>query len=123
MYLGSLKVKDNSKIYLSRLILGVNDTTVVDHKDGDKLNNREYNLRNCSQQQNTMNTRKRKTTSSRYKGVSLDKRSGKWHAYITINGKRKSLGYFVSEEMARDVYDRESKEYHGEYGKINEMEW
>jgi hypothetical protein len=45
-----------------------------------------------------------KEYSSKYKGVSWDKKSNKWAAYITINSKSKYLGYFTSEEEAYDVY-------------------
>jgi hypothetical protein len=37
---------------------------------------------------------------SKYAGVTWDKKSGKWNAQIKIEGRKKSLGYFEDEEEA-----------------------
>ncbi|KAK3287254.1 hypothetical protein CYMTET_5231 [Cymbomonas tetramitiformis] len=50
---------------------------------------------------------------SRYSGVSWFKQTRKWYAYVTINGCKKHLGYFVDEETAAEAYDRASRELHG----------
>jgi hypothetical protein len=42
--------------------------------------------------------------SPRYKGASLDKRTGKWKATITVNGKRMHLGSFDDPKVASDAY-------------------
>ena len=46
-------------------------------------------------------------TSSQYKGVSWNKNTNKWVSYITINGKTKHLGLFISEEEAYEAYQKE----------------
>jgi hypothetical protein len=44
---------------------------------------------------------------SKYKGVSWNKNTNKWVSYITINGKTKHLGLFISEEEAHEAYQKE----------------
>ena len=48
---------------------------------------------------------KEKTT-SRYRGVSWFPRKGKWRAYITVDRRRRSLGYYDDEVEAARAYDR-----------------
>mmetsp|Transcript_32611 Transcript_32611/g.103915 ORF Transcript_32611/g.103915 Transcript_32611/m.103915 type:complete len:275 (-) Transcript_32611:185-1009(-) len=50
--------------------------------------------------------RKCNQQTSNYRGVSLLKQTGKWHAQINVGGKQVHLGYFGSEEMAARAYDR-----------------
>ena len=47
--------------------------------------------------------------SSKYKGVSLHKGSNKWKAYITENGKQRSLGYYEEEIDAHKAYQKEAE--------------
>lgn len=50
--------------------------------------------------------RKTGNRSSAYRGVSLLKQTGKWHAQIRCSGKPLHLGYFRSEQEAAEAYDR-----------------
>lgn len=75
---------------------------VVDHIDGDGLNNQRSNLRVVLQRQNTQN--KHKIYSSKYPGVSLQKSTGKWIAHIKIGEVVKHLGTFKTEEEAFERY-------------------
>ena len=77
---------------------------VIDHIDGDGLNNQEYNLRLVTARQNTQN--KHNKVTSKYPGVSWHKLTNKWIAHISINGKVYHLGSFVSEEEAFEKYKR-----------------
>ncbi|MGB8225969.1 MAG: HNH endonuclease [Sedimentisphaerales bacterium] len=93
---------------------------VVDHKDGDGLNNRRENLRVVTETQNHYNSRKcSKTTSSKYKGVCYDKQRNKFRAEIKYNGHRKFLGHFDNEIDAAKAYDKAAKLYYGEFAKLN----
>lgn len=49
--------------------------------------------------------------SSKYKGVSFNKASNKWRAYITIKGSQKHLGLFKTEEEAYEARQKALKEY------------
>ena len=66
--------KVTTKIYLHRLIMNCPKNMTVDHINHDGLDNRKINLRICSNRKNVINQRKRKNTSSKYKGVSWDKK-------------------------------------------------
>ncbi len=90
----------------------------VDHRNHDGLDNRRANLRIATPSQNIANSRKHgTTTSSRYKGVSLFKRTGQWTAQI---GKpKRHLGYFATEESAALAYDRAAIEVWGEFANPN----
>ena len=75
---------------------------VIDHIDNNKLNNALDNLQIITNRQNTS---KRITKySSKYVGVSFDKKNEKWMSSIRINGKSKHLGRFNTEEEARNKY-------------------
>lgn len=96
-------------ISMHRLILGAKPGQVVDHKDGDGLNNQRYNIRICTVQQNVWNSAKMthykgKKPTSRYRGVRLDKRSNRWEARIRADGKYIYLGCFGSEIEAGAAY-------------------
>lgn len=96
----------------------------LDHIDGDPLNNSINNLREATKQQNSRNQKKIKSlngkpTSSIYKGVWWSIRNKKWEVQISINGKRKFLGYFISEIEAARAYNRAAIKLFGEFAKLN----
>ena len=86
------------------------------------LLNIKSNLRIVTNQQNQMNKKSYKGSSSKYKGVAWHKRHKKWNAQIQINGKQKHLGYFTSEEEAALAYNKEAIKLFGEHALINEIE-
>jgi hypothetical protein len=92
---------------------------LVDHADGNKANNCRLNLRICTRQENQRNTAKHGGTTSRFKGVSFDRRLRKWGAAIQAGGKRIWLGYFTDEAEAARAYDRAAVELFGEFARLN----
>ncbi|MBU1517641.1 MAG: HNH endonuclease [Planctomycetes bacterium] len=93
---------------------------IVHHKDGNGLNNTKPNLQIVTIAENNRYCRKRgRAASSKYKGVCLDKKSGKWRAYIKYNGIHKSLGSYEIQEEAARAYDEAAKIYHGRYAVLN----
>ena len=95
--------KENGKtVYLHRFIMGTPKGMVTDHINGNTLDNRRKNLRVCTKSENNRNRAGDRNTSSKYKGVSFHKRSRLWHAYINLNGKRKSLGTHKTEKKAAE---------------------
>lgn len=92
----------------------------IDHRDRDSLNNRRLNLRAASPSQNQSNqTKQEKPCSSRFKGVSLHREKSKWLAQITVDKKRKYLGYFREEEAAARAYDSAALKLFGEFACLN----
>lgn len=95
----------------------------IDHKDGDKLNNRIGNLRDASRSLNGINRNQQNNNSSGYKGVSWHNRIKKWQAYISINGKREHLGYFEIKEEAAHKYNERATEFFGDEILLNEVNY
>lgn len=103
---------------MHRLILST--TKMVDHINGDVLDNRRSNLRPADHTQNARNQHKIRGKTSRFKGVTFDKRWGKWCAWTCNKGRSKNLGVFTTEEEAARAYDRAVKEQYGEFARTNE---
>tara|TARA_R110000764_G_scaffold45084_4_gene101400 strand:- start:42 stop:512 length:471 start_codon:yes stop_codon:yes gene_type:complete len=82
---------------------------VVDHIDGDSLNNRLDNLQLLSHRDNIAKGFKSKGGTSKHVGVTWGKHINKWIARIEINGKRKRLGSFTDELEASEAYQTELK--------------
>ena len=83
---------------------------VINHIDGNKLNNHISNLELVSNRYNTADGYIRKGTSSIYTGVSWDKKNKKWRSQIQINKKKILLGLFNTELEASDAYSIKLKE-------------
>lgn len=110
---------NNQVGFLHRFIMNCPDDMVIDHINRNPLDNRRENLRICTQQQNTMNSSTRCDNTSGIPGVFWYKSRNKWMAYITINGKRKHLGYFKTKEGAVEARRQAEIEYFGEYRRVD----
>jgi len=94
----------------------------IDHINGNKLDNRKINLRFVSQSQNMQNIRKIEDgASSKYKGVSLNKKAKTWKCRIICNSKATSFT-FKKEDHAAYWYDCLAVELFGAEAKINNVE-
>ena len=111
--------KNGKLIKMHRLITSAPPHLFVDHRDHNGLNNRRYNLRLCTNQQNVFNRRPRPGGTSKYKGVYWHKKTKKYTAAIKANGKRYYLGYFDDEIEAAVVYDIKAMELFGEFAYLN----
>jgi len=89
-----------------------NENTEVDHIDQNKTNNHYENLRWVSSSNNQRNKRKRAGTSSHFTCVSWYKKTKKWYASISLNKKRKHIGYFDTEEAAHHAFRAEVSRLH-----------
>ena len=104
---------------MHRFILNAQRKQDVDHENHDGLDNRRKNMRLCSRRQNSQNRLKRPGRSSVYKGVTLDKRSGRWQAGINVNGTWKYLGKYIVERDAAVQYDIAAVKYFGIFACTN----
>ena len=105
-------------ILLHRVIMGDTDAPIVDHRDGDGLNNVRANLRPATKSQNNRNQRMTDRNTSGFKGVSWHKKDRKWRACIHVNNRYIHLGNFDPPEAASTAYVEASARMHHEFGRI-----
>lgn len=72
----------------------------MDHKNGNRLDNRRKNLRAVTHEQQSHNIRRKGNFTSKHRGVSWDKKTNKWVAYVHFNYKKHIAGYFIDERKA-----------------------
>lgn len=107
-----------SKLRMHRLIIDAPPGFLVDHINGDTLDNRKCNLRLCNNSQNQQNTQSR-GGSSKYKNVSFQRRTGKWMAAFLFNGVRYNCGLWDNEEDAARAVDKKRGEVCGDFASKN----
>lgn len=106
---------------LHRFIMGLprqydkETTLIVDHINGNILDNRKRNLRICRREKNPMNCKLYKNNKSGYKGIAFIKRLGKWQVNISDKGKTVYLGVYKNLEDAIKVRKEAEEKYYGEY--------
>jgi len=98
-----------------KLMTGKEPDGEVDHRAGVRADNRWAKLREASSSANSQNAVKPRTNTSGFKGVSQDKKTGRWGARAHINGKYKSLGRAATPEAAYQLYLAATRPVHGEY--------
>jgi hypothetical protein len=106
-------------IDMHRLIMGKPPATMVDHRDGDGLNNRRSNLRLCTPSQNQQNRRRDARNTSGYRGVTYHKQVGKWQAQLMHEGRMHYLGVFCDPRDAALAYDAMAIERFGDFANLN----
>jgi hypothetical protein len=93
---------------------------MVDHIDGNPLENRKAFLRPATQAENGKNAKMRDDNTSGHKGVTWNKDKKKWQAYIHHEGRRIHLGYFTDLEEAAKAYREAAVKYHKEFANFGE---
>jgi len=114
--------RSRTGIYMHRMILAC--TELIDHRDGNGLNNQRNNLRIADCSMNGANRfkvqiRQGKPTLSRFKGVAWQARRGKWNASIRKDGKTIWIGRFKEEWDAAQAYNFKAEELFGEFARFN----
>ena len=108
------------KILAHRFVMNVHSeeysiNKVVDHINGDTLDNRKYNLRICSHKNNMINIRKKN------KIVGISSREGKFIVKLMNNYKTFNLGIYDSYEDAVLARIAKEKELCGDYGANRDL--
>lgn len=102
---------------MHRAIMNCPEGMVVDHINGNKLDNRKINLRICTHKENIRNGKG--MSHKKYKGAYFSKERSKFYSKIKVNYKSIHLGYFSTEEAAASAYNQAAIKYHGEFAKLN----
>lgn len=109
----------NGHILMHVYLMKPPEGLLVDHINGDKLDNRRENLRLATNAENSRNVRKTEGRTSQYKGVVWDAARKKWRAQIKLEGSMKTLGRFEDERTAAQTYDEAAKLHFKEYAFLN----
>lgn len=124
----NIKEQSGETTRMHVLLLGRKKGLVIDHKDGNGLNNQKFNLRHCTVQDNAKNRKISTLSSSGFKGVTIQrykKYKSRWVAKITVDKKVKHLGSFpLNEEgkvLAIKTYNEAAVKYYGEFARLNEI--
>ena len=104
--------RTTDKLYLHRFITKPNDNEVVDHKNGNRLDNTRDNLRVCSQSYNSLN---RET-----KGVRKTKYG--WKFEITVDGNTYSSPNYITKNDAMIAYNRKAIEIGNGFIRLLDIE-
>jgi hypothetical protein len=112
---------DRSTTLAHRIIIGAKDGEIVDHIDGNRLNNKKSNLRIVNNAQNAFNMQKAKHNTSGYKGVSWHKGHKNWQACVYSNKTSQFLGSYITKEEAAVAYNIHARATRGEYALLNNV--
>jgi len=93
-------------------VQGYFPTNIMDHINGDRADNRIFNLREATDAENNQNKISSRNSTSKYLGVSWSKQRNKWLATIHVNRKQRYLGQFATEEEAYAAYCAAKAEFH-----------
>lgn len=112
---------------LHRLIMGAKPGQVIDHINGNSLDNRRCNLRICSRSQNQANRTKERLGKKGkfdhgFKGVTKHTKKGlkkPWMARLAFEGKVYFSEKFHTPSEAAKAYDTLAKKHHGEFARLN----
>lgn len=88
---------------------------LIDHRNGNGIDNRLHNLRQASQEQNLQNRGKQANNTSGFKGVYWHRQNSNWVAKIQSNGRSHSLGSYPTAEDAYSAYCAAAERLHGEF--------
>jgi hypothetical protein len=106
---------------MHRVIMKAEKGQIVDHINGNGLDNRKKNLRFCTSYQNSCNQIKTsKGTTSKHKGVcKISKKIRIFRTFYIASINGKVLGRFTTEKEAALAYNVAAKKLHGEFAKLN----
>lgn len=93
---------------------------VIDHINGDGLDNRSCNLRAATPRENSCNARMRIDNTVGYRGVAPS--GNKWYAQIRVNGVSLYLGTYTAKIDAAIAYNEAAIKHHGKFASLNQIQ-
>lgn len=109
------------QIRMHRVIMNTPKGMGTDHRNHNGLDNKESNLRICTNAENqhnqTLQNNKKKT--SKYKGMSWATKRKRWVVAIKLHNISIHIGYYHNEIEAAKSYDVKAKELFGEFACCN----
>jgi hypothetical protein len=104
--------------FVHRLIFLINHgymPKLIDHINGNSLDNSIENLREATSSENAVNVKLKKTNTSGFKNVTFNKVSNKWVVYVKVNKKAKYFGQYGDLELADLVATEARNKYHKQF--------
>lgn len=114
-----INVKVGKTIYMHRVLMNAKKGQIIDHKDGNGLNNQRSNLRFATAANNARNMAISKRNKTGFKGISWKKDMKKWQVRISFNYKDICIGSFSDKIEAARAYNIAAIKYHGEFARLN----
>jgi hypothetical protein len=119
---GYIQISIDNKVYQAhRLAFAyMNDVWTdlqIDHRDGNRANNKWANLREAHPHENSHNSKPHRDSATGVKGVSWHKGANKWQAQIRANGENIHLGLFETIEEARSALHLVRETRHREFAR------
>lgn len=90
----------------------------IDHINGDRSDNRWCNLRLATESQNGANSKLSRANTSGAKGVTRERKTGRWNAYVRVSRKAVYLGTFDTVKQASEAYREGAERAFGEFARV-----
>lgn len=97
------------------------DGMLIDHIDGNKINNAPGNMRIVNHKQNNHNRALNKRNISGVSGVTWHKQWKKWAVSVDAYGKKEKAGFFDNLDDAKNAAIALKDKMHGEYSGLNRL--
>lgn len=102
-------------VSMHRLIMNAKKGEIVDHINGNTMDDSRINLRIVTRCQNAQNHKMSSLNTSGTTGVTYRKENGKWRAYYSLNGKKHYLGDYLSKEEAIEAREKVIENAYGDF--------
>lgn len=119
---GYLRIKIRGRPYLAHrlaweYVTGTAPIEQIDHKNGDRADNRWANLRIATQSQNAANSSRQARTATP-KGVQR-RPNGKYAVRVGASGRLHYVGTFTCIDAAVAAYESAARKYHGDFARVS----
>jgi len=107
--------RDGKEQRLHRVIMKAKPGTIIDHANGDRLDNRKNNLRFCTVRENRRNSKP--DLDREYKGVFFCEETNRYRCIID----EIHMGYFSNADAAANCYNHHATIRHGTFARLNKV--